>query len=54
MIEHRAEIEHVEKTDAIAPISFDAGYHRPRFAQERHEHSLKQSWTDFDIQERGT
>jgi hypothetical protein len=53
MIEHRAEIEHVEKTDAIAPISFDAGY-RPRFAQERHEHSLKQSWTDFDIQERGT
>jgi hypothetical protein len=24
---HRAEIEHVEKTDAIAPISLNAGYH---------------------------
>jgi hypothetical protein len=37
MIGHLAEIEPVEKADAIAPISPYAGYHRLRFAQERHE-----------------
>jgi hypothetical protein len=43
-----------KKPPQTAPMSLEQVIITLRFAQERHEHCLKQNGTDFDIQERGT
>jgi hypothetical protein len=46
MIEHLAESESVEKTDAIAAICLDAGYHGAASAAEPMETKVQMSLVD--------